>query len=274
MAPSSSGLGRCLLKAKIGGSNPPGVTIRLVSIASPNMNLQNKSILITGASSGIGLALSQELGKEKVNLILTEREIKKTRPNSKSTLINADLSKSEDINNLIQTVNRLGQLDALINVAGIGVYKSLENITINEWENSLKVNLTAPMLLTKGFISNLQNSTLALVLNIGSGSGTMGFKNRSAYCTSKFALRGLTLSLVDEYANRKPSFCLITLGSTMTTFAGKTIEEQKERVARGEAVFPVEWVAKRLVEIIKDEKREPEIVLFPGNEGFGVWKKP
>lgn len=67
---------------------------------------------------------------------------------------------------------------------------------------------------------------------------------------------------------------MITLGSTKTTFAGKSIEEQDKKIANGEAIFPVEWVANKLVEIIKNPDRKYEIVLYPGDEGFGMWKKP
>jgi short-subunit dehydrogenase len=152
--------------------------------------------------------------------------------------------------------------------------KSLEDLSLEDFYYSQQLNVMVPFLLTKMVLDNLKKSDIGLVMNIGSGAGTMPFKNRSAYCASKYGLRGLSLSLSEEYEGRKPSFCLITLGSTMTTFGGKSIEVQKEKVKNGNAIFPIEWVANKLVEILKDEKRKDEIVVYPGNEGFGKWVKP
>ena len=93
------------------------------------------------------------------------------------------------------------------------------------------------------------------------------------YCATKFALRGWTLSLAEEFKEKFPRFFLITLGSTLTNFSGKSIEEKKKEMAVGRAYFPVEWVANKLVEIIKNDNRETETTLFPGDYGFGTWKK-
>lgn len=159
-------------------------------------------------------------------------------------------------------------------MAGIGIYKSLDELEVEDLEKSLSVNVTAPFFLIKLLYKKLQVSDLGLVLSIGSGAGTMPFSRRSAYCTSKYALRGLSLSLSEEHESQKPEFCLITLGSTMTTFGGKSIEEQQKKIENGNAIFPVEYVAKELVKIIEDDKRDPEIILYPSEHGFGEWKKP
>lgn len=229
--------------------------------------------MLTGASKGIGYELSHLLDKEGANLFLVGRNFGSERLDNRHTYICADLTTQEGISALKAKVQG-HSIDVLINMAGIGIYKPLEELTLEEFYLSQQLNLLVPFLLIKTVLSDLKQSDIGLVVNIGSGAGTMPFKNRSAYCASKFALRGLSLSLSEEFNERKPSFCLITLGSTKTTFGGKTIEEQDRKTANGEAVFPVEWVAKRLIGIIKDSKRAPEIVLYPGDEVFGVWKKP
>lgn len=228
------------------------------------MNLKNKTILLTGASKGIGLSLSKALDKEGASLILVSRTIDNELCD-KHKCIQADLTKKEDRDNLLSQIDKL---DGLLNVAGVGIHKFIEDQTEEEWRQVIELNLNAPYLLTKGVIGKLRDSDLSLVLNIGSGAGVMPFKRRASYCASKYGLRGMTLSLARDYEDRKLDFCLITLGSVMTSFGGKSTEKQEERARRGaESVFPVEWVADRLVEIIKDENRKTEIVLYPSEYG-------
>lgn len=237
------------------------------------ISLNNKTILLTGASKGIGLELAKQLDKEGANLILVGRTFQNKDLGRNHKYIEADLIKMEDVAKFRKELNGI-KVDVLINTAGVGIYRSLEELTLEDFYYTQQLNLMVPFLLTKAVLDDLKNSDIGLVLNIGSGAGTMPFKNRSAYCASKYGLRGMSLSLSEEFKNRKPTFCLITLGSTKTTFGGKSIEEQERKIANGEAIFPVEWVANKLVEIIKDPNREDEIILYPGNEGFGVWKKP
>ena len=244
------------------------------------MNLKNKAILITGGSQGIGLALAESLAKEGTKLILVARSEDRLKEfvrkfGKQHRYYVCDLSDHKQIIKLSESIkNDFNNLDILIHVAGIGVYKNLQNVSYEDWINSFSINVTAPFLLTKNLLSLLQKVKDSFVLNIGSGAGTMPMRGRSAYCATKFALRGWTLSLADEFQGIFPRFCLITLGSTITNFSGMTIEEKEKEHAKGKAYFPVEWVAKKLVEIIKNDKREIETTLFPGDFGFGVWKKP
>ncbi len=174
-----------------------------------------------------------------------------------------DTSKILDLARKIKKIYK--KVDLLINVAGIGIYKSIEDIGLSEWEDCLAINLTAPFLLTKELIPVLNKSESPLVINIGSGAGIVPFANRVAYCSSKYGLRGMTLALAKEYEGRKLKFCLITLGSVMTDFGPGGIEVRKKKQREGKKYFTSEWVAKKLIEVIKDDKRETEIVLFPSN---------
>lgn len=221
------------------------------------MELKDKIILLTGADGGIGSVLKNKLEKEGAKII------------SVSKTADFDLTKDEDIKSLVNKVkNEYGQIDILINGAGIGIYKNLVDLNEEEFEYSLKLNLTVPFILIKELLPK------SLVLTIGSGAGVIPMRGRTAYCTSKFGLRGLILTLAEEYQGQEPKFCLITLGSTLTSFGPLTIEEKKEKQKNGAPYFTPEWVAEKLVEIIKDEKREVEYTLYPGDFGLGTWKKP
>lgn len=245
-----------------------------------SVNFNNKTILITGASRGIGRALAEKLSDEGSRLILVARTEEKLKSFIKShgdhhNYYICDLADRKQILYLVKSVKRdYKKIDALINVAGIGIYKSFPDISEEEWDYSFALNVTAPFILIRGLLSLLRETDSSLVLNIGSGAGTTPMRSRSLYCATKFAMRGWSLSLAEEYQNGKPRFCLITLGSTLTGFGPMTIAEKEKELKAGRAYFPVEWVADKLVEIIKDDRRQTEIVLFPSDYGFGTWKKP
>ena len=234
--------------------------------------MRKPAILITGANGGIASELIQTLTNEGVTCILTSR----SRPqNTTAEFYQADFTNKNDIVKLTNKINnKYTSLDGLINTAGIGIYKGIEDISIDEWEKTLAINLTAPFILVKSLLQMLQKSELSLVMNIGSGTGVIPMKRRIAYVTSKFALRGLSLSLAEEYEDKKPHFCLITLGSTLTNFGPMSLAEKKNKCINGKAYFKPKWLAKKLTEIIKNNKRKTEYTLFPSKFGLGEWKKP
>jgi len=244
------------------------------------MNLKNKTILVTGSSRGIGNALAKKLAEEKAKLILvarTETELKNfvSKYGDEHKYFVCDLENEEKVSNIVSKIKaEVKELDILVNVAGIGIYKKFDETTKQDWDKSFALNVTSPFLLTRGLLSVFLNRQDSLVLNIGSGAGMIPMRGRSAYCATKFALRGWTLSLAEEHKNKSPRFYLITLGSTITNFGDMTIEEKEREHARGKAYFPVDWVASKLVEILKDDKRQIETVIYPGEYGFGTWKKP
>lgn len=244
------------------------------------MNLKGKVGVITGASRGIGQALARNLDKEGMRLILvakSKERLKKTLDkltNPDNTYFACDLADSKEVAKLTSKIKaRFSQIDLLVNGAGIGIYKPIEEATVEELEKSLAIGVKAPFLLTKNLTPLMTKSELSLILNIGSGAGVIPMAGRSIYCTTKFALRGTTLSLAEEFKRTKPHFCLITLGSTLTSFGPLSLEEKKREMESGKAYFTPEWVGKKLTEIIKDDQREVEYTLYPSDYSLD-WQKP
>lgn len=238
-----------------------------------NISLKDKIILLTGASKGIGYELSRLFADEGAKLILIGRKFSQPKVLGEHVYIEGDLTTKECIDSIRAVLDDY-KVDILVNMAGIGIYKNLEDLTPEDFFLSLQLNTMVPFLLTKITMESLKKSDIGLVVNIGSGAGTMPFPGRSAYCTSKYALRGLSLSLSEEFRDQNISFMLITLGSTMTTFGGKSIAAQEEKIKNGNAIFPVEYAAREILNQIKNPEREDEFVLYPSEHGFGAWKKP
>jgi len=244
------------------------------------MDLRGKTIVITGASRGIGAGLADRLADEGAKLIFLVRDtrtldqftLKHGDPHHVYTVDLSDMASVIDVG--MKIVHDFEHIDILIHSAGIGVYKKFTDVSRDDWERSIAIDVTAPYFLTQALLPSLQAAEHSCVMTIGSGMGTIPTRGRSVYCSSKFAVRGWMLSLADEYEGQSPQFCLITLGSVITAFGTKTIEEKTKEFENGRAYFTVPWVSDKLTEILKDDHRENEIVLYPGDYGMGTWKKP
>lgn len=246
------------------------------------MDLKNKVVVITGATGGIGRELVKRLDSNGAKLILVSKNeselsnLLKSLSNKESVYFVSDFSNQKETIDTAQKISsNYPSIDILINAAGIGIYKPIEEARIEEWNKTMDIGVTSVFIFTKELMTNLNNSSDSLVLNIGSGAGVIPMSGRSLYCSMKFALRGLTLSLDEEFKRiGNPKFCLITLGSTLTSFGPMGFEEKKKDMESGKAYFTPEWVGEKLTEIIKDENREVEYTLYPGDYGFGEWHKP
>jgi len=174
--------------------------------------LQNKRTLITGAASGIGRAFALQLADEGAQLILVDvqREALNgvvaecTAKGAAATGLVCDLTKKHEIDQMTAAVkDRWHGIDVLINNAGIAYYGPTENMSAEQWDRLLQINLLAPIQITHAFLPGL----LALedgghILNVNSISGLVAGGRFAAYHTSKFGLVGFTESLRAEYKRR------------------------------------------------------------------------
>ena len=230
------------------------------------MDLKRKTAIVTGATGGMGREIVARLDKEGVNLILvskTESELQSLvkRLEGKNHKIYAcDLSNQDETQKVAKQISSENKsVDILIHAAGIGIYKIIEELTHDDWNKSININLNSVFIFTKELIQQLNNSDRSIVLSLGSGMGVKAESKRSAYCTSKFALRGLMLTLSEEYKRfNKPKFCLLTLGSVLTSFGPMSMDEKKKSMENGKGYLTPDWVAEKIVEIIKSDKREAE----------------
>jgi NAD(P)-dependent dehydrogenase (short-subunit alcohol dehydrogenase family) len=167
-----------------------------------------KRYLITGASRGIGRAIAKELAGAKTMLLVHGRDRDALAGTCRlveargghATPLSYDLTDKSQIEKLIKTVGR-EPLNALINNAGIAIVKPFDSVSIDEWETSFTVNVTAPFLLTQKLSAHMiAGSSIVNILSIAAKSG---YANWSSYCMSKFALEGFSQSVREELRSRR-----------------------------------------------------------------------
>jgi len=234
------------------------------------VNLQNKKIVVTGATGGIGSEIAKKLAAAGAKLVLiarTEDKLKKLLTELQGEghiYYEADFTQKGKLESLGNELKgRLGAVDVLINAAGIGVYKNIEDVSPEEWDSSFMINVTAPYFLSKHLMPLLKKQEKSLIINIGSGMGKIPTAGRSVYCATKFALRGMTLSLAEEFEGTDVNFVHIALGSTLTEFGPMSLSEKEEENLKGKSYLTPGWVAKRFLEIIESGQYSSEIEIYP-----------
>ena len=194
-----------------------------------------KNCLIIGASGGIGSAITKKLAKENYNLFLIGKNKKKLlklkkeieKENTIVEIESVDLTDKKQIDKSIKKIRKIfGRIDILINTSGLFLIKSIDKTTIKEFEDSFKINVIAPIIFSKEFSKDMKKSKWGRIVNIGSSSAYNGFKNSTAYCSSKHALLGFSRALFSELKDNNVRVYSISPGSTQTKM-GKLSKDQK-----------------------------------------------
>jgi len=172
------------------------------------MKLSNKTILITGASKGLGREIAIRLGKTTPNLILVARsknlltqvqtEILNLTSNA-PFIIQCNISNEYEIQTAFDLIQqKFDHIDVLINNAGIGIFKLLEEITNNEMRKQFELNFFGVFYCIKALLPLIKRSNSGYILNIGSILGEIPFARTSVYSATKSALSGFTEGLYYE----------------------------------------------------------------------------
>jgi len=166
-------------------------------VSSDKDKFLEKVCLVTGASSGIGLACAQHLSELGATVFTAQR----SQSDHQFSFISADFENLDAPEKVIaEVISKAGQLDVLINNAGVMQEGLAENTSLASWEQTLKINLTAPFLLIKYALPHLRK-TQGTIVNIGSIEGLGSNPKHAAYCTSKAGLHGLTRAIAIDHGN-------------------------------------------------------------------------
>jgi len=203
-----------------------------------NENPNPQTAIITGASRGIGEAIALALGAQGMHLGLVARSEETLedvarrveQAGGKACAVPCDIANADQIEHVVSGLHKqLGRIDCLINNAGTFIERSISDLTVADWEQSLRVNLTAPFAFAKAALSIMAEQGGGRIINIGSTASHQGYLHQAAYCASKHGLLGLSrvLAIEGKTANiRVTTLCPGGVDTTLIdgTYLGKRLE--------------------------------------------------
>jgi len=185
------------------------------------MDIQNRTAIVTGASRGIGLAISKALIEEGVTVAGWSRTSPDHFNHEQYHHIKTDLTVENSVDEAFEkTVKKLGgSIPILINNAGMGYRGPMEDMPSVTWRQLFDLNVHGIFYTTKRVIPQMKNTNEGHIINIGSGAGTNGIAGMSCYCGTKHAVVGITESLHQELRDFGVKVSCLSPGSVDTGFS-------------------------------------------------------
>lgn len=193
-----------------------------------NENLNNQKVwFITGASKGMGLALTKLVLSKGNKVVATSRNIKeldaKITENKNNLLpLQVDITSDESVKNAVkQSIEHFGRLDVVINNAGYSLVGSMEEMTDEEFRKTLDVNLFGTVNIIRAVMPYLRKQQSGHIINISSNAGYVGFANAASYNAAKFAVVGISEALSEEIKSFGIKVTVVAPGQFRTNFMDK-----------------------------------------------------
>lgn len=198
------------------------------------MNVKGKNILITGGSLGIGKETAKVLVKKGANVLITgrsESRLNQAKNYTGAKIIEFDIS---DHGNMFVNAKKCtdildGRVDVLINNAGIGVSKSINELNIEDFLQVFNVNVFGLALFTKEIIPSMIKESYGTIINIGSTASLKGYRKGSIYSSSKFAVRCLTQCWQAELRPHNIRVCQVNPSEVTTAFGSSERVEREDK---------------------------------------------
>lgn len=190
--------------------------------------LKGKVAVVTGAGRGIGAATALALGRAGARIVATARtaaELDKVVEQlhaigGDGLAVVADLTREEDVDRLQSAaIDRYGQVDILINNAGVGKYGPLSSLTAADYDWMMNTNMRSSFLCASAFLPGMLERRQGWIVFVGSVAGLKGLPHESVYCATKFAQIGFAQALDYETREQGVKISVVAPGGVHTTFA-------------------------------------------------------
>ena len=237
--------------------------------------INGKTIVITGASSGMGAAAARHLAAKGASVVLGARradriealaaEIKET--GGKATAIVTDVTRRDDLKNLVDTaVKTYGRIDVLINNAGVMPLSPLDRLKVDEWDQMIDVNLKGVLYGIAAALPYMKEQRSGHIINLSSVAGHKLFGGSAVYSATKFGVRALSEGLRQEVTPYNIRTTIISPGAVKTELLEHISEKDIQQANQdfvGQVGVPAETFA-RLVEFVISQPADVDVneILF------------
>lgn len=217
------------------------------------MNLETKTVIVTGASSGIGRAAALELARRGARVVLAARRVELLERVAEecrelggtAIVVPADVRRAEDCQALVAAA---GAVDALVNNAGFAIFDAIESAKPDELREMMDTNYFGAVNCTQAVLPQMLARRSGTIVNVSSIAGLMGYARMGGYCATKFALTGFTEALRDEVLSRGVHVALVCPGTTDTEFFVKAERGKMPAASRLILAVPPERVARAIAD--------------------------
>lgn len=223
------------------------------------MRLAEARVVLTGASGGIGMAIANALCVNGAQVLAVARHRQPLEPlldryPQQVSWLAADLTLAADRAQVLAAAQALGNMNLLINAAGVNHFAMLEQLNEGDIQAMLALNVSAPICLTKTLLPLLKQAKSAMIVNVGSIYGSIGYPGYASYCASKFALRGFSEALRRELADTRVGVLYVAPRATRTSMNSAAAQALID--ALGSSVDDPQMVALAVIDAIAGNRRD------------------
>lgn len=218
-----------------------------------NFPVANKHVVITGAASGIGAAMATAFNEKGARVAVLDLDEANARSFAESLnnafVCRCDVADESSVNDAVKAVSaEFGQIDILVNCAGIVDLAPAEALTLAAWKRTIDINLTGSFLMAQCVGRSMIEQGGGKIINIASQAGSVAISEHVAYCASKFAIIGMTKTMALEWGQHgitvnsiSPTVVLTELGKK--AWEGAKGENMKKQIPTGRFAEPEEIAA-------------------------------
>jgi NAD(P)-dependent dehydrogenase (short-subunit alcohol dehydrogenase family) len=226
------------------------------------MKLQNKVAVITGGASGIGAATAKLFVEEGAKVVLVDLNEEKGKAfeaelksqNAEALFVKANITIEEEVQNIFkETLDTFGKVDIVFNNAGIGRVTPTEELSYDEWRNTVNVDLDGVFLVAREAIREMLKSGGGTIVNTASMYGLVGSPGSAAYNAAKAGVINLTRSLALEYATRNIRVNALAPGFIDTPIIPEEIKTQLASITPMQRLGKAEEMAKAVLFMASDD---------------------
>jgi 3-oxoacyl-[acyl-carrier protein] reductase len=229
------------------------------------MKLNGKKAIVTGGGRGIGRAISLALAHEGADVVVADLDLKGAEATAESVralgrqavAVKVDVSKSSDVNNMVSSgLEKFGRIDILINNAGIFQVAPVGEMTDEQWDRTLNVNLRSVFLCSRAVIKGMIEQRSGKIVSMSSIDGYRGYPLGAHYAASKAGIRAFTASLAKEVGSQGICVNAVAPGEVETEMTKEELSQYREeflkQIPLGRIAKPEE-IAKVVVFLCTDD---------------------